>query len=282
MTDKAFYHEVPNMADDDLDIYSYRLYGHYRRVIGNNGSYCDESIRELAATCGISTGKVSEARRDLEKKGLIRVEDVPGPGRSIAGSRVYLVDVWAQNAARYRRQDADQDVERETPPTPSSHEQGCSSGERGCSWHEQGCSPGERSINNQNRSTTRGKTNNHHHRDSKSPQSPGALPPSPIDDDTSQWEFIFEQIASWNLLGYGRELLRSRAPAESLALVNLAQHKARDNPAGYLVALLQGQQTAGESEIELAQLALEMGTLDESALRRERFRRDALKYGWGI
>lgn len=272
---KGFYHEIPNMADDDLDVYSYRLYGHFRRVIGNNGEYCKESIRELAAACKMSTGKVSAARQDLKERGLIRIEDIPGPGKSIAGSRVYLVDIWAENAARYR-QESHQDAQRGDPagdqaPADRDVQTGDQNGEdtrspheHPRSRHERPRSPGERSLNNQKISKTTQKPTTHH-QNPKTPQDSGAAGTSAVDDDCKSWDLIFSQIASWNLLPYAADKLRQRDPASALALIWIAGNRARDNPAGYLARMLQDHQAAPSDQAETARVALELGTGDQAA-----------------
>lgn len=277
---KGYYHEIPNMADDDLDVYSYRLYGHFRRVIGNNGEYCEDSIRELAKICQMSVGKASSARRDLESRGLVRIETVPGPGGSIAGSRVYLVDVWAENKARYKRDmpetrpadgDGDAVAAREHPRSPHEHPR---------SYREHGCSPGERSLNNYIKQKPDQKPSTHHQSDSKSPQNRARG-----DDEKKAWGLVFDQVRDWNLLPYARSMLQEHEPAAALALIWLAGGQATRNPAGYLARMLMQQQVPSADQEETAALALTMGTGDRHEAARQvqkrKWAEQNTRYGFG-
>ena len=115
--------ELPNLIDDmDLDPYEYRLYGHYKRVCGAAGGTCYQSVRTTAEQCGMSVGKVSETRRSLETKGLIKCQD-----NEDGTINVTIVDIWPQNFRHYS--------------TPK--ELRCSLGEQKCSCGEQKCSPDE-------------------------------------------------------------------------------------------------------------------------------------------
>lgn len=114
---QKYYAVIEHMADDDLDVFEYRLYGHYKRVCGQEGA-CWESVRTTAEKCGMSAGMVSKARRGLVEKGFISetvITKDSAAGKSYTvGIAVELVDRWLENVKRY---------------SPS---------EQGCSPHEQG------------------------------------------------------------------------------------------------------------------------------------------------
>ena len=71
---------IPNHIDDsDLDPFEFRLYAHICRVCAAQGA-CDETTRELAEHCKISAGKVSEAKRGLQRAGLIEIKQFKSTG----------------------------------------------------------------------------------------------------------------------------------------------------------------------------------------------------------
>lgn len=108
---RKYRHEMPNMADDDLNLYEYRLYGHYKRVCGAaDGGACFEGTRKTAEKTDMSHPMVIKTRRSLEEKGYIKCEYEPGQT-----VRVTLVDIWPINMARYSK-DAEGVVTQFTPP----------------------------------------------------------------------------------------------------------------------------------------------------------------------
>ena len=88
--------ELPNMADDDLDPFQYRLYGHYKRVCGANGGECRESVRTTASKCKMSMEKVISTRQWLGDNGWVRIEQ---DDKGIYHIRI--ADRWPENFARY-------------------------------------------------------------------------------------------------------------------------------------------------------------------------------------
>jgi hypothetical protein len=103
---RRYFALIEHMAEDDLDLYEYRLLGHYKRVCGTHGGQCTESVRTTANRIkGMSIGKVSEARRELERLGWIKVAVHAHPSQKgntvIDGISVTLVDRMAENVARY-------------------------------------------------------------------------------------------------------------------------------------------------------------------------------------
>lgn len=96
----CYYYTIPNMVDDlGLDVYSYRLYGHLKRVAGDSG-LCWQTERTMAAACRMSRSKVNEAKHVLEQKGLITITPAPS-GRGRPYHVIAIVDIWQQNYARY-------------------------------------------------------------------------------------------------------------------------------------------------------------------------------------
>lgn len=90
--------EIPNMADDELDPFEYRLYAHYKRVCGaNDGGLCYESVRTTAEITKMGIGTVSETRYALAEKGWIEIH-ISENGQQII---VTISDRWLENFARY-------------------------------------------------------------------------------------------------------------------------------------------------------------------------------------
>ena len=97
---RSNFHIVPNIADDELDLYEYRLYGHYVRVCGEQSAACSESTRATAAACGFSVGAVAQVRRRLAEKGYIRLHETAEAGGSKRVTVELLDDeIWQRNSA---------------------------------------------------------------------------------------------------------------------------------------------------------------------------------------
>lgn len=103
--------EVPNMADDELDPYQYRLYAHYKRVCGANGGKCWESRDTTAEKCKMSGGMVTKTRQWLADNGWIRLER--GDNQNDTYS-VFIVDRWTENMNRYANRSSCGDDRRHT------------------------------------------------------------------------------------------------------------------------------------------------------------------------
>jgi hypothetical protein len=97
---KKYRTEIPNMIFDiGLTPYEVALYGHFKRVCGaEKGGVCWKSVSTLSKETGMSAGRVSEARAELARHGLIRMRQPKGPG---TGVTVTIVDICPQNMARY-------------------------------------------------------------------------------------------------------------------------------------------------------------------------------------
>lgn len=113
--------ELPNLIDDmELSIYAFRLYVHLKRVAGSDGA-CFQSTKTLAKHCGISIGKIVEAKKELADKGLINIEKRDRTKNETDLITIY--DIWPQNFAFYSRiEEGDPVHHMNTPRSP--HEQG--------------------------------------------------------------------------------------------------------------------------------------------------------------
>lgn len=109
---------IPNTLDEmNLTVYGFRLYCHYKRVAGENGT-CWQSVKTMAEKCNMSMGSVTNARNELVEKNLITVKEVHNPNGK-AFLEVTISDIWYKNNS------------------------GCSLYEVRTSPHEQVTSPGE-------------------------------------------------------------------------------------------------------------------------------------------
>jgi len=111
---------IPHIIDDmGLSPYEYRLYGHLKRVTGENGGQCWQSTATIAKICKMAAGTVSKAKKTLERLGLIRIEEVPGkPGRHF--HRITLVNIWQRNADHFQSSQGElQSSQDETKNNPS-------------------------------------------------------------------------------------------------------------------------------------------------------------------
>lgn len=93
---KKYRTELPNLYDDaELDVYEYRLLGHYKRV-----GICREGLPTTAKKCRMSEGQVSEKRQSLADKKWISLERIEMGGKRYRYV-VRVVDRWIENFARY-------------------------------------------------------------------------------------------------------------------------------------------------------------------------------------
>lgn len=88
--------EIPNMADDELDPFQYRLYAHYKRVCGADGGECFEAVRTTAEKTRMSNEKVISTRQWLGDNGWIELEK-----RAKGTFRITIIDCWHKNTVRY-------------------------------------------------------------------------------------------------------------------------------------------------------------------------------------
>ena len=97
--ERSYFAIIPHLADDCLNVYEYRLYGHYRRVCGEKNNRCTETTVTTAKKLGISKSTVIETRQALADKGFITLTYTKL--RNFIRVYVTLEDIWPQNMARY-------------------------------------------------------------------------------------------------------------------------------------------------------------------------------------
>lgn len=95
--DPNFFFMIPNMIDRlGLSVYAFRLYCHYKRVVGESVTgACWQSQETVAAECKMSVRMVRNANHELERVGLVSVEVHKADGEA---NVVMVKNVWAQNA----------------------------------------------------------------------------------------------------------------------------------------------------------------------------------------
>ena len=98
--EKSYFAMIPHMADDDLSVYEYRLYGHYRRVCGEKGK-CTEKVRTTAEKLGISPSTVIAARQKLAERTPPYIRLHSRRVRNFERVDVTLTDIWPTNMIRF-------------------------------------------------------------------------------------------------------------------------------------------------------------------------------------
>lgn len=94
---RQYFFQVPNMVDDmGLDVHSFRLYCHLKRVAGEAGA-CWQSTDTLASACKMSKGMIASCKNVLREAGLIEVNTKPTKhgGRDL--HLITIMDVWERN-----------------------------------------------------------------------------------------------------------------------------------------------------------------------------------------
>src|SRR4030067_1962918 len=119
---------------DDLGLtpYAFRLYVHLKRVAGDEGT-CWQSTNTLAKACQMSSGSISNAKKELCKLGLIIVMTKKNTQGGLEHHEITIIDIWPRNTTKY--------------VTSSPHEQASSPHEQASSPHEQASSPHETKNN---------------------------------------------------------------------------------------------------------------------------------------
>lgn len=98
--ERRYFSMIPNLIDEmGLSPYAVRLYLRIKRRASDTGA-CFESTGNLAAGCGMSTGAVSKAKKELAKAGLIRIEKRKGPHGPY--DNITIVDIWKQNIEYFK------------------------------------------------------------------------------------------------------------------------------------------------------------------------------------
>lgn len=91
--------ELPNLIDDmELSIHAFRLYVHLKRVAGSEGE-CFQSTETLAKHCRMSTGMISNAKKELVSKNLIALQKRDRARKET--DLITIVDLWPENFAAY-------------------------------------------------------------------------------------------------------------------------------------------------------------------------------------
>lgn len=99
---RQFFIMLPNIIDDlELSIYAFRLYVHFVRVVGAGAGKCWQSTSTLAKACGMSRGKVSQAKKELEEAGLIAVNYAQSSAGGHEYHEVKIKNIWRANIAYY-------------------------------------------------------------------------------------------------------------------------------------------------------------------------------------
>lgn len=104
-TGHKYFHQMLNMADDDLNPHEYRLLGHYLRWAGHGGER-KEGIRQTAKVCHMGQTAVRKHRAALAEKGYLRlIEPTPEQLKEGEPTKIIVLDRWAENIARYTQTD---------------------------------------------------------------------------------------------------------------------------------------------------------------------------------
>lgn len=104
------------LDDSDLTPSAYRLYGHIKRVAGDN-EVCAESTRQMAGKCRMSIGMVSEAKKELLDAGLIHIVGRGAYGKDI----IQPVNIWPQNYEKYANRSHSEHVHENEDRSPESN-----------------------------------------------------------------------------------------------------------------------------------------------------------------
>ena len=132
--------EIPNTVikgerSEDLSYHARWLYVYLKSVAGDSGM-CYQGTRTIVEGSGLSAGKITECKRQLEDAGLIRRE-APREHDGVPGTadRITIVDIWPENMREFSHSPNEQ------PRSPDEHP--CSPHEQSRSSHEHPRSRGE-------------------------------------------------------------------------------------------------------------------------------------------
>ncbi len=98
---RKYFAMIPHSIDDlNLSVYAYRLYGHLKRVAGEDGK-CWQNQSTLAKACNMSTGSIVKAKNELIDSNLIQINKE----KSNHGGKPYhlitITDIWIENSIKY-------------------------------------------------------------------------------------------------------------------------------------------------------------------------------------
>lgn len=105
---RTFFFRLPNIILElELSAHALALYCAIRRT-ADEGSVCWRSTRTLARMCGMSTGSVCAAKKELissfsllNNKTLIQIEQRRNPRGGKPNHHIRIVDIWSENSAYY-------------------------------------------------------------------------------------------------------------------------------------------------------------------------------------
>lgn len=99
----VWFTQTPNIVlKSSVSMYAKFLYVHLKMVAGDYG-VCWQSSETLSAESGISEGKISECKRELEDAGFIRIEDVDHIGGGRKSHHIHIINIWDKNYEAYEQ-----------------------------------------------------------------------------------------------------------------------------------------------------------------------------------
>lgn len=115
----TFYAKIPKMVQLDLDPYELALYTNYKQTASDNpngGGW--KSNETLSKECGMSPRKITDVRKSLVDKGYIHCQyETSKSGKEHSAAIVTIVDVWAENHARFSKQETEGIAPDANPPS---------------------------------------------------------------------------------------------------------------------------------------------------------------------
>lgn len=93
--DKKYFVQIPELVMCATDPYEYRLWAVIKMITGEHGK-CVAGAKLLSRLTGMSVGKVSQCRKSLHKKGLLRAKREQISEHT---SRIIVIvpDIWEEN-----------------------------------------------------------------------------------------------------------------------------------------------------------------------------------------
>ena len=142
--DRIYRIEIPQIVwSICADTYEFTLWTVVKMIAGEAGE-CYLSTDDLAAAAMMSTGKASQCRKSLIKKGLIEGEIRKDPGYPQPVWHLMIPDLWPRNVSwRQKNHSLLDRITTKREQRQSLHQMKPSPGEEGTSPREEGTSPGE-------------------------------------------------------------------------------------------------------------------------------------------
>lgn len=99
-----YYWRTPNLIDDiKMSLQAFRLYSHLKRVAGEDG-LCWQSQRTLAKKCFMSVGSVVNAKEELIRLHLIKLNQVKNPAGGKYYHHIEITNIWRTNIDAYTKE----------------------------------------------------------------------------------------------------------------------------------------------------------------------------------